>query len=441
MIESLIEALTEEERTELQRRISARPSQLSSFIQALIDEPTISQETLQKRFDLSANTVFKNLSLARTEIYDVIKQQLKNPYDDILLPNLLYRRGLEVDASKLRIKLEQEFEQQGWWNVLQEFYNMEMIVAYARCDVEWLEKLKNKATANIARLHEFVLVDREIIVIMARLENGEVTERQLPALIKQLNAMLSKAQKLDHPIPLFNILHSLFVIYTAYHISVGKAEQTIEHIHKKIEHFGDRMIPYARDVAWLNTMGFYADFCTTKDAEPLMRELDKQVRRHGPLYNSQLLLSFCSYYFMNNNRTAFEKHALEFNQLNQDKAFAYKGSYVNCLGAYLRRDYKEFAKHKNHFYEQEYSRAYNEYDVVLRVLEILCLIQQKDLRLAEDKLEACIKFCRRHFTKSRIALEQYHWKLLRKAIEGGRAVRHETPVLRMSEFLERELQS
>ncbi|MFM9481537.1 hypothetical protein, partial [Streptomyces scabiei] len=77
------------------------------------------------------------------------------------------RRGLDVQASKLRLKLEAEYESEGWWGVLNELHGLDMMVAYTKCDVPRMKQIKDKAIRNIDRLNSFVKVDREVIVQMA----------------------------------------------------------------------------------------------------------------------------------------------------------------------------------------------------------------------------------------------------------------------------------
>ena len=109
MIQELILTLTPQEKETLQQRVNASTASLHKFIGAVLDDPELTKEQLQKLFKINENTYFKNLSLAKDEIYDVIKVNMKNSYDDLLLPNILYRRGLDVQASKLRLKLESQY--------------------------------------------------------------------------------------------------------------------------------------------------------------------------------------------------------------------------------------------------------------------------------------------------------------------------------------------
>ena len=136
MIGDLIKKLTEDERQTLQQRIAASNAMIYQFIDAFLRDPDISKEAIEKKFKINGNTYFKNLTLAKDEIYEVIKVHIKNAYDDLLLTNVLYRRGLETYASKLRLKLEDEYEKQGWWNVLNEVYNVDMMVHYSKCDID-----------------------------------------------------------------------------------------------------------------------------------------------------------------------------------------------------------------------------------------------------------------------------------------------------------------
>lgn len=438
MIQELIEVLTAAERTVLQHRVDTNSTQLYKFIGALLANPAATQAELEEMFSISTNTYYKNITLAKEEIYDVIKQELRNPYDNMLLPNILYKRGLEVQASKLRIKLEEEYETQGWWNILQEFYNLEMIVAYAKCDVEWLEQLKNKAIANIDRLAGFVKVDREIIYLMAVIEKGDLKESQLPALRQKLEELLVDARRINHPIPVFNTLHSLFVIYTKYSIDVAQALEIITQIHDCIDRYAERMIPYAKNVAWLNTLGFHADFVTGTAPEQFVERILPGIKNHSLLFDSQAILNFCTYHFLYRDRQRFEEQFAKFRALPADKSFAYKTAYLSCLQAYLNNNRTEFMQHKHTFYAQDESRAYTDYELTIRYLDILLLATAGEKVLAADMLDATIKFIRRNFTPSRAKIEKQNRDILNSVIHAKPMKNQPPAIFRLTEFLRQE---
>ncbi len=441
MIAELIASLSEAERRSLELKIAAKPTQLHLFIGELLRNPQATQKELQEKLGLASNTVFKNLSLAKDEIYEVIKEHLRNPYDDLLLPNLLYKRGLGTHASKLRIKLEQQYDQQGWWNVLQEFYSMEMIVAYAACDIPWLSELRDKAAKNIERMRELVLVGNDIIVLMATVEKGRLLEKEVPALVKKLRAALKRAQSLDHPVPIFNALHSLFVIHTQYLIDVSKANDIMSTVHDLVNNYDERLIPYARNVAWLNTMGFYAEFNVGISPEQFIKKAESGIASRSLLFDAQALLSICSYHFLERDVKRFDEAFKRYTDLPSEQSFGYKKNYLSCLHSYLHNDSAEFQRQRNEFYAQEENRAYSDYDLMIRYLEILTILNQKQFELAEDKLEAAKKFVRRHFSESRIKHEKHNWDLLTSAM--GLKAKSSTaePVFRVTRFLQAEMRS
>src|SRR4051812_3976176 len=99
MIQELILTLTSQEKDTLRQKLGSSDSSLYKFINAVLDNPQLTAVQLQKQFKINENTYFKNLSLAKDEIYDVIKHHMRNSYDDMLLTNVLYRRGLDVQAN------------------------------------------------------------------------------------------------------------------------------------------------------------------------------------------------------------------------------------------------------------------------------------------------------------------------------------------------------
>lgn len=440
MIQELILTLTPQEKETLRQRIDANGSSLYKFIGAVLDDPELTKEQLQKLFKINENTYFKNLSLAKDEIYDVIKVNMKNSYDDLLLPNILYRRGLEVQASKLRLKLETQFDKQGWWSILNELYSLDMMVAYTKCDIGRMEQIRDKALSNAERLNKFIKVDREVVVQMAIIEKGDLKEKDFDKYESNMRALLKQARETDHHIPIFNALHSLYVLYTKNKIDIQKARDTLSEIHQMIEKYDDRMIPFTINTAWLNTMGFHVEFATGEVPLPYFKKVEDAIGHHGLLYNAEALLGFCSHYFWIGDKIHFERYFEQFLSLPTDRSFQYKLKFLQCLRAYLFEDSRTFNQCLNEFYADDTSREYNNYDLTLRYLDLLMLIRDQNFSLASDKLEATIKFIRRNFTSYRIAIEKQHWEMLKTAIL-GKPIKSQSAnaILRMHKFIHDEL--
>ena len=126
-------------------------------------------------------------------------------------------------------------------------------------------------------------------------------------------------------------------------------------------------------------------------------------------------------------------------KLPTDKTFHYKIAFLHCLQAYLKNDIAAFNKHRNNFYADSKSRAYNDYDLTVRYLEIILLLRLGESPLADHKLLAAIKFVRRNFTASRIKLEREHWRMFNAAIHGKPGESKQQPVFRLTAFISAEL--
>ena len=440
MLDKLISTLTPDERASLKDRCKKNESQLHKLINALLLNPAASSDELKKSFGINGKTYFKNLNLAKEEVFDVIKKHMHNAYDDVLLPNVLYRRGLEVYASKLRLKLAAEYEKYGWWNVLQETYTMEMMVAYSKCDIPALEKVRVKILKNQERVNRYVVLDKELIVQMAIIEKGELKEKEFPAFEKKLKGLMKDAVKLGHHIPIFNAVHASYVFYSKYLLDIDKAGAIIADIPGYLKKHGDSIIPYTRSVSWLNMVNFMTDFGTSQQPEQYFKEVEKAIGNHGLLFDTQAVLNFCYYYFLQKNTVQFEKYFNRFQKLPTDKSFHYKVTFLNCLKAYLNKDLKTFSTQRNLFYTDSKNREYNDYDLIIRYLEILLLLRSREIELADHKLMAAIKFGRRNFTTSRIKLEKEHWHILGAAIQSKMESSKPKSVFRFTEFMLKELE-
>jgi hypothetical protein len=438
MIGDLIKKLTEDERQTLQQRIAASNAMIYQFIDAFLRDPDISKEAIEKKFKINGNTYFKNLTLAKDEIYEVIKVHIKNAYDDLLLTNVLYRRGLETYASKLRLKLEDEYEKQGWWNVLNEVYNVDMMVHYSKCDIDAIRKTKDKILLNIDRLAAYTRVDKEIILCMAIIEKGALKEDEYENYEAGLERLLAEALKVDHHIPIFNAMHCYFMLYTKYMINKEKAEKTVAEISSFLDRYRDHLIPFTKNVATLNLMGFYAIFELDTDPEVYFRDIESAIGSHGLLYDSQAMMNYCSYYFLRKDFKQFDRYYQQFLKLDMDRSFAYKIAYVKALRAYLMNDSRDFYLHQNEFYQMDDSREYDEYNLTLRYLEKMFLLKEGNFSLAQDKMDATVKFIRRNMSKARVELEKANLDIIRSRIKKTAIKPIKEPVYRLTTLLHQE---
>lgn len=418
MIQELIQALSPHEKATLQQRAGESDSSLFRFIQAVIDDPAITRERLQKQFGINENTYFKNLSLAKDEIYEVIKHHMVNSYDELLLTNVLYRRGLDVHASKLRLKLEAEYDRLGWWNVLNELHSLDMMVAYAKCDIPRLQSLRDKALKNAERHLAYVKVDREVIVQMAIIEKGDLKERDFDAYAQKMTTLLRQARQTGHHIPVFNALHSLFVLYTKYKTDLRRASDILSEMLDLITRHGDKMIPFTINAAWLNVLSFHVEYDTRDHPQNYIKKVDEAIGRHGLLYDTEAIIAICTWHFLMGDKAAFNKRLEQFKKMPTERALYYKLAYLLCLRAYMQGDTRAFSQHLNEFYSHDTSREYNDHDLMLRYLELLILIGEQDYALASSKLEAAMKFVRRNFTRRRVDIEKKNWDMIRTAIQG-----------------------
>jgi hypothetical protein len=438
MIGDLIKKLTEDERQTLRQRIAASNAMIYQFIDSFLQDPDISKEAIEKKFKINSNTYFKNLTLAKDEIYEVIKVHLKNAYDDLLLTNVLYRRGLETYASKLRLKLEDEYEKQGWWNVLNEVHTLDLMVQYSKCDIAGIRKTIDKINHNSDRLAAYTRVDKEIILQMVIIEKGVLKESEYTAYEEGLAQLLADALKVNHHIPIFNAMHCYFMLYTKYMVNKEKAEKTVAEIGSFLDRYRDHLIPFTKNVATLNLMGFYAAFELDTDPEVYFRDVESAIGSHGLLYDSQAMMNYCSYYFLRRDITQFDRYYQQFLKLDMDRSFAYKIAYVKALRAYLMNDSRDFYLHQNEFYQMDDSREYDEYNLTLRYLEKMLLIKEGNYSLAQDKMDATVKFIRRNMSKARAELEKVNLDIIRSRIKKTAIKPITDPVYRLTTLMHEE---
>lgn len=421
-------------------QVRSNPSQLNKFIEAHLHNADVSKQAVMKQFAISENTYFKNLSLAKDEIYNVIRQHLKNPYDDLLLPNVLYRRGLEVHASKHVLKLEEEYEKRGWWNVLTELYSFELMVAYAKCDIKRMQALEKKINFNAQRNAAFIAVDKEIVIAMAMIEKG-IAAKDYKATEAKTKKLLDKAENVGHPIPIFNALHCQYLLHSKYNINIRKAAETVKQIGKFLLRFKDNAIPMVSNVANLNIMTFYTTYNTTGNIEKVFADINNGIGKHGLLFDSLSYLNMSLYYFVSGNYKEFAHCYMRFMALPTDRSFIYKTSFLNALKAYAENDSDAFVKSIASFYSGDSNREYDDLELMLRYLEILLLLKDKNYALAKDKLDAATKFARRHFSPPYYKAQKDTLQKISLATKAKALPQKDKALFHFADFVDAELRS
>ena len=313
-----------------------------------------------------------------------------------------------------------------------------MLVAYSKCDIDAITKTKDRTLANLDRLIEYARVDKELILQMAIIEMGALKEEELKAYEKQIGKLFAQAVKVGHHIPIFNALHCYFMLYTKHMIDKDKAEKTVDDIGHFLEQYKENLIPFTQNVATLNRMGFYAAFDLDTDPAVFFRDVERAIGSHGLLYDAQAMMNFCSYHFLLKDKEQFEEYFEKLMQLHMDRSFGYQLAYIKALRAYLQDDSRAFYLHQNEFYQMDDSREYDEYNLILRYLEKMLLLKEGNYSLAQDKMDATVKFIRRNMSKSRIELEKTNLDIIRSRIKKTALKPLSEPVYRLTTLLHQD---
>ncbi|MFN8277265.1 MAG: hypothetical protein U0T84_07270 [Chitinophagales bacterium] len=435
MLADLIQILTDKERQWLEQRIAENGSQLHQFIGAVLRQPDITKQALEKKFGINENTYFKNVSLARNEIYEAIRLNTITAYNELMLPSVLYKRGLEAESNKLRLKLQQEYDRQGWWTALNELYGYEMAVAYAKCDLKWMREVKEKVAALAPKMADYVVLDKELAIMMVQLEMGQAKDAQLPAIEQEIKRLSVRAAKLAHPVLLFNAHYCELQWFTNLALHPARAAKAAAAIEIFLEQHDASLFPLVRRVALLNLLSYHTQFESGEKPALVLEAVQEGLGKHNLLYDTQVYVNLCSFYLLLGKRTLFEKYKNALLKSTTDRSFGYQLAYVQALHAFQQGDAKQFYQFQNAFYAQGDSREYNNYNLMLRYFELVLLIRERGFDLALDKLEALTKFLKRNFSKARAEAEKIHLQLLRAAIQEQRLPQPKATVFRHTLFL------
>lgn len=440
MISDLIKTLTLPERERLQKIAGHNANLKYRIIQLILDHPTISNAEIERRLKISPSSCAKNISLAKQEIYALIKHENKTSYDDIFLVQQLILRGLYTQAAPLMEKLEIRYREKQWYALLDALYHEAFRMAYHNGNIRALEKINQKAKENLACYLQYSALDNQLLLDMAKCEKLDVSPKQVAPYLIHLEKLYSDCKKAAHYVLEFNALHCLYEIHTNYTNDFLKVTDILQKIKEVIECNKEKT-----NEATYSTMLTHIAFpyCVYELEESPEVYFDYLSHYFGSNQNyfilSEVLLNYAVYYFTLKNNSKLKEIGDLLEKNASDKSNNYKGRFVTCLLSFAQKDDKDFHRHKNEFYAAESNRNTKHCDIMLRYLEIILLLNSHAFETASAKIEATEKFLQRNFSVAKIVsdkilLRAFRKRLKRKAIKPGAP-----QIFRFNNYLLREL--
>lgn len=440
MLRELIEILSETEMTLLLTTVSESATLPNKMLGLLLKDISLTQEQIEKKLKITTNSYFKNVTLAKEIIYDVIKKENTTTFDDIFLVRSLIFRGLHVQANKLILKLEEKYLHEKWYGLLDVLYHESFRMAYNSCDVKELEKLNKKVKSNLDKYHQYTLLDKQLLLDMARCEKRDIKPNEIQPYLKHLEKLYNDCHKFQHHVLEFNALHCLYEVHVNYTNNYKKAFDIIAKMKVLVDTNKDKM----NERIYANMLTHIAfPYCIYEIDEKPENYFDylfssfKSINHHFII--SEVLLHFVIYYFTNKNYDKLNEMYEYMKEYTQERSNQYKESFTACLISYSQMDYRAFHRHKTRFYKSDESRDSLQCDLMLRYLEILVLIKDKESETALDKTEATEKFLKRNFSVARTEEDKCLFNAFRKKIKNKNKEKVSTQAFRFNNYLLKEL--
>ncbi|MFN8283809.1 MAG: hypothetical protein U0U67_11385 [Chitinophagales bacterium] len=441
MIKELIETLSAAEKSKLNNVVAASNNLPHKILELYIASIDIQQAQVEQKLNINSNSYFKNITLAKELIYEVIKEETITTYDDIFLVRTLIFRGLHVHANKLILKLEEKYLYEKWYGLLDVLYHESFRMAYNSCDVKELEKLNLKVKANLEKYHQYTLLDKQLLLDMARCEKHDIKPNEITPYLKHLEKLYKDCHTFEHHVLEFNALHCLYEVHVNYTNDHKKAFDVIAKMKVLVETNKEKM----NERIYANMLTHVVfPYCIYEIEEQPEMYFDylfsnfKQINHHFII--SEVLLHFSIYYFTRKDlKILIEMHNY-MKEYAQEKSNQYKECFTACLIAYLEQNDKAFHQHKIRFYQTDESRDSLQCDLLLRYLEISALIHDNEYDIASDKIDAAEKFLKRNFSIGRVEENKLLFQVLRKKIKGKKFENEPLFAYRFLNFVLRELQ-
>ncbi len=418
MIKELIETLSATEKEKLNAMVTVSNNLPYKILALHITSATIAQNQIEKKLKINANSYFKNITLAKELIYEVIKKESTTTYDDIFLVRTLIFRGLHVHANKLILKLEEKYLYEKWYGLLDVLYHESFRMAYNSCDIKTLEKLNKKVQENLKKYHQYTLLDKQLLLDMARCEKHDVKPNEIVPYLKHLDKLYKDCHSFEHHVLEFNALHCLYEVHVNYTNDYKKAFDVIAKMKVLVESNKEKMNERIYANMLTHVVFPYCIYQIEEQPEIYFDYLFsnfKQINHHFII--SEVLLHFSIYYFTKKDRKKLLEIHHYMKEYAQEKSNQYKECFTACMIAYLDKNDKDFHRHKTRFYQTDESRDSLQCDLLLRYLEILSLIHNNETDIAADKIDATEKFLKRNFSIARIEEDKYLHASLRKKIK------------------------
>lgn len=438
MITDILDVLTHDELAQLDVLLKKNDSQPYQLI-AYSRKGNSDKAWLIKKMTISESSYFKNLTLARDILYGLIKNTQSVQFADIMLVRRLYLRGLYQRSLELYHKLEKEYEVEQLWNALDILHHEAVRIYYTRCDIKMLRQINRKVEANIDRYAVYTKLDKELLLEMALLEKGEMTHKETSGFETRVAKLLPRALKLNHHVLIFNALRCNLEVYTRLNISVDKAQKTVADMVKLTTNKAYQLNPHTRKILFLNAVSFYSMFTTPVSPEKYVGEVFPLTGKFGQL-DMHLLFAMVCYYGMQGDTAKFEEYYTQLQQYPLDSDAGYMKQTAACFKHYLHNDFKAFTNSRNSFYQAYDNRAYLDYDLMIRFLELLYMLRDKNFAIWGDKVSALEKFTRRNFTAQRFEIEKGLIRALRQAAQ-GKVPQQPKPVYRFHQWAYGQLSS
>lgn len=440
MLKELIEILSEAEMALLLTVVSSSSALPNKILELLLKDLYLTQEQIEKKLKINTNSYFKNVTLAKEIIYDIIKKENTTTFDDIFLVRSLIFRGLHVQANKLILKLEEKYLYEKWYGLLDVLYHESFRMAYNSCDVKELEKLNNKVKYNLEKYHQYTILDKQLMLDMAKCEKREVKPNEIQPYLKHLENLYKDCRAFEHHVLEFNALHCLYEIHVNYTSDYKKVFEIVAALKKIVETNKDKM----NERIYANMLTHVAfPYCIYEIDERPENYFDylfssfKSINHHFII--SEVLLHFVIYYFTGKRYDKLNEIYDYLKEYTQERSNQYKECFTACLIAYSQQDYKAFHAHKTRFYKTDESRDSLQCDLMIRYLEILALVNNKELESASDKTEATEKFLKRNFSISRIEEDKCLFNAFRKKIKNKTKDKLPVQAFRFNNYLLGEL--
>lgn len=406
LLKSLLHLFDSEGLQELRRMCAADKSLHHKLITYLIDHPSAGDEEVIAALRTSRNTYHKTGSIAKDIIWEKYKEKVSNPFDDVFaLQHLLLKGELDM-ASRIFASLEKEMEEKQAWQLLDTLYIEGFRLCQITGDLKKMETLVTRRKSNAARLARYIEVFSDTMPEMIRLEGFKSRKSDVSKQMLVLKQLYQRSVETGHHVLIHNTLHLQYLFHVRYTDKPAAVHRIVQDMLANASKHRKAMNVLTQVAVQTNHVNFLTMFADYGEPAQPVKKLQKNIHAAGKWMVANLGYAMLEYSLYAGKQDELRYWLRELEKVEDNSKFAQYRYIIQAIKSFTEKNYNGFRKNFNKFYSDPSHLDFPDMEVTLRLLEIILLAREKELKLAEPRISSLRVYMDRNLNAERYAQER-----------------------------------